>query len=382
MTKAKSITLAVLSAFALTTQLAAGPYATRVTRMTATGGIHGNFDVDPVNVSGVMPDQFWGWTYNPVTNLGVPTMIQFPVSWTWDKTNKIILDGVSSFEQDAIDLALAEAQSYTDDEIANISLTPGPEGPEGPQGEKGDKGDQGNEGPQGIQGAKGDKGDTGDQGPQGDAGEKGDKGDDGDVGPKGDTGDTGPKGDKGDQGIQGPKGDTGDQGPAGTNGTNGAKGDKGDQGNSGVISVSGGIINSGTSTSAVLSLQSRSFASPARTIQTVDAAANGWQIDASRDAFVSYSVTIATSLSLSGGSGGYVVLEINATNASSGWTEVARVTNSQSGSGLVIGLAISQSVGGPLSTEVPAGYYVRVRSVNSSGTPTFTLHSTREIKLP
>lgn len=81
--------------------------------------------------------------------------------------------------------------NYVNQQIQNISLTPGP------QGLKGDKGDKGDPGTQGIQGVKGDKGDKGDAGVQGIQGVKGDKGD---------------KGDTGAQGIQGV------QGVAGTNG--------------------------------------------------------------------------------------------------------------------------------------------------------------------
>lgn len=76
-------------------------------------------------------------------------------------------------------------------QIANISLTPGPQGPAGPQGPKGDKGDTGLQGPQGNVGPKGEPGDQGVSGPQG---------------PKGEQGEPGAKGDTGAQGPQGPTG--------------------------------------------------------------------------------------------------------------------------------------------------------------------------------
>lgn len=117
-----------------------------------------------------------------------------------------------------------------------------------------------------------------------------------------------------------------------------------------------------------------------RTIQTVAAAGNGWQLSSTRNADVSYSVTIGTTVSLSGNSGGYVVLEVAATNSSTAanWQEVARVSSGQSGT-LVIGLVLNQTGGGCLTATVPAGYYVRLRSVNTAGTPSYTYNSGQEV---
>lgn len=129
---------------------------------------------------------------------------------------------------------------------------------------------------------------------------------------------------------------------------------------------------------------SRSFNNaPARALVTVASAANGFQISASRDASVSYSANIATSLTLTGGSSGYVALEICPTNSSTAanWVEISRVSQGQSGSGLVVGLALNNSGGGSLSGIVPAGYFVRLRSVSVSGTPTYTLNGQQEVQL-
>lgn len=119
---------------------------------------------------------------------------------------------------------------------------------------------------------------------------------------------------------------------------------------------------------------------PTRTIQTTAAAANGWRLSTFRDSHVSYSVTIATSVSLSGSSTGYVVLEVAATNSTtaSDWKEIARATSGQSGT-LVIGLVLNQSGGGVLSGLVPANYFVRIRSVNTAGTPTYTVNGCQEV---
>jgi hypothetical protein len=127
-----------------------------------------------------------------------------------------------------------KVKSYTDvllslqNQIKNISLTPGPVGPQGPigpQGIPGPRGANGSIGPQGPigpQGVPGPAGANGSIGPQGPKGDKGDKGDAGLVGPQGDTGAVGPQGPQGvpgiqgPQGLQGPKGDRGDTGPQGT----------------------------------------------------------------------------------------------------------------------------------------------------------------------
>lgn len=88
-------------------------------------------------------------------------------------------------------------ESYVNNAISNIELTPGPQGPQGIQGE------------QGPQGEKGDKGDQGEMGPQGPQGEQG---------PRGIQGPQGRAGNRGPQGIQGPQGEQGPEGPAGKDG--------------------------------------------------------------------------------------------------------------------------------------------------------------------
>lgn len=112
---------------------------------------------------------------------------------------------------------------------------------------------------------------------------------------------------------------------------------------------------------------------------TTAAAANGNRLSTFRDAEVSYSVTIDTTVSLAGNSSGYVVLEIAPTNSTtaSDWKEISRVTSGQSGA-LVIGLTLNQSGGGSVDGIIPAGYFRRLRTVNVAGTPTFTLNGFQE----
>jgi len=122
---------------------------------------------------------------------------------------------------------IAANQAAFEQQIHDISLTPGPTGPSGQDGTPGVAGPTGARGPKGDQG---DAGPTGPVGPQGAVGPTGNKGDRGDAGPsgvagaKGNTGDTGPRGDLGATGPIGPMGPTGATGPAGPTGAQGAAG--------------------------------------------------------------------------------------------------------------------------------------------------------------
>jgi hypothetical protein len=122
---------------------------------------------------------------------------------------------------------------------------------------------------------------------------------------------------------------------------------------------------------------------PNRSTVTTAAAANGFQPHASKYSVVNYSVTINTTVSLSGNSTGYVVLEIAATNSATAgdWNEIGRTPSGQSGT-LVVGLTLNQVGGGQVGGMVPAGWYARLRSVNTAGTPTYTYNSGQEVQPP
>lgn len=121
---------------------------------------------------------------------------------------------------------------------------------------------------------------------------------------------------------------------------------------------------------------------PARTIQTVAAAGNGWQLSTVQDANVSYSVLVTVTASITSGQSGYVVVEICPTNSSTAanWVEVARTSSSQIYT-LAIAIQGVQASGVPMEAIVPAGYYVRLRSVNVTGTPTYAFVSGQEVLL-
>lgn len=126
----------------------------------------------------------------------------------------------------------------------------------------------------------------------------------------------------------------------------------------------------------------RSFTNNASRSLTTSTGAAGFQVSATRDALVNYSVTINTSVSLSGNATGYVALEIAPTNSATAgdWVEVGRTPSGQSGT-LVIGLVLNQVGGGQIGTTIPAGYYAKLRTVNTSGTPTYTYNSGQEVLL-
>lgn len=106
-----------------------------------------------------------------------------------------------------------------------------------------------------------------------------------------------------------------------------------------------------------------------------------FQISTSRHAVVSYSVDIATTLSLSGGQTGTVFLEYaDNSGMSTNLVEVCRSVNGNTGT-LTIGLNITQNCTGQVSGVIPAGKYVRIRTVNTTGTPAFNYRSGQEALL-
>lgn len=108
---------------------------------------------------------------------------------------------------------------------------------------------------------------------------------------------------------------------------------------------------------------------------------SAFQVDALRDAFVSYSVEVLSELTSSTEETGTIFLEIA---SDSGFTmnvqEIGRVVNGKSGS-LTSGLTVTSIVAGVLSGIIPSAYYVRLRTENTVGTPAFTYVSGQEVLL-
>lgn len=108
---------------------------------------------------------------------------------------------------------------------------------------------------------------------------------------------------------------------------------------------------------------------------------SAFQISSTRDSLVNYSIDIACTLSLTTGQTGTVFLEIA---SDSGFTtnvqELGRSVNGNTGT-LTLGLNLTQNATSTLSGYVPAGYYCRIRTANTVGTPTFNYRSGQEILL-
>lgn len=118
----------------------------------------------------------------------------------------------------------------------------------------------------------------------------------------------------------------------------------------------------------------RSQSASSRSLNTV------YQVSSTRDSLIMYSIDISCSLTLIGGTTGTVFLEMAPTAAFTTVQEVGRFTNSNSGT-LTIGLNLVQDLCTQLQGYVPAGNYIRIRTSNVTGTPSFTLISGQEVLL-
>jgi hypothetical protein len=167
---------------------------------------------------------------------------------------------------------------------------------------------------------------------------------------------------KGDQGATGPASTI--PGPAGQDST--VPGPPGPQGPAGATGATGPAGPAG----AAAPVPTQSAAT--RALNTI------YQINATRPAWVTYSVQLVVTASLSGGQNGDVILEI-ASNAA--FTSNVQ-TLSISGLGQTYSLAVAiqgvQPQTGVVSGFVPAGYYARLRTVNNTGTPTYLYRAGQE----
>lgn len=106
-----------------------------------------------------------------------------------------------------------------------------------------------------------------------------------------------------------------------------------------------------------------------------------FQVSSTRWSSVRYSVDVSTTVSLTGSQIGTVILEM-ATNSAftTGVQTIQQFSNGNSGT-LVIGLVLTQLNTACLCGDIPPGNYVRLRTVNITGTPTFTYQVGQEVLL-
>lgn len=137
-----------------------------------------------------------------------------------------------------------------------------------------------------------------------------------------------------------------------------------------------GVINS-TQMSSLLASQpvALSFANPTRSLNSA------FQVSTTRAAAVSYTVDVATTLSLTGGATGTITLQY--ADDSGFTTNVKTVQSSVNGNtgALTIGLTLTQTSTAALTGIIPAGKYVKIVTANTAGTPTFTYRAAQEVLL-
>ena len=237
-------------------------------------------------------------------------------------------------------------------------------------------------GPAGATGATGPQGSTGPTGPQGPIGLTGATGPSGAVGATGVAGPTGPQGAAG---IQGATGLTGATGPTGPIGLTGATGPQGVAGPVGATGATGPAFTPGGTTSQYVRgdgslatlpvVAARVFSYTTRSLNTC------FQPSATRDVHVTYNAEISASLNVIGGQRGTMFLQTYTDSACTlGVQEIMRSTNGNT-SGLAV--AIGNISTGTLNVNgvIPAGLYVKLNTVNDTGTPTFTARPGQETSL-
>lgn len=115
----------------------------------------------------------------------------------------------------------------------------------------------------------------------------------------------------------------------------------------------------------------RNFTSTARSLNSA------FQISVVRDVYVSYAVDIACASALLAGQSGTVILEY-ADNVGIS-TNVVTVQQASGSAGGVLNLATTSTA--TLSGIIPTGKFVRLRTVNNTGAPTFTYRTSQEVLL-
>lgn len=103
-----------------------------------------------------------------------------------------------------------------------------------------------------------------------------------------------------------------------------------------------------------------------------------FQVSASRGAWASYSVQLTVSASITGGQNGDVIMEIASDAGFTASVQTVAIAGLGQTYTLAIALAGIQPQTGVVAGYIPAGYYVRLRTVNNTGTPTFSYRAGQE----
>lgn len=113
----------------------------------------------------------------------------------------------------------------------------------------------------------------------------------------------------------------------------------------------------------------KTFSNTTRTLNTA------FQVSTTRDAFVTYTVDISVTSLVLAGTSGRVYLEY--ADDSGFTTNVVTVSSSPSATSGV--LNVTNLGSGNVSGVIPAGKYVRIRTANVAGSPTFTYQGSQEV---
>lgn len=141
--------------------------------------------------------------------------------------------------------------------------------------------------------------------------------------------------------------------------------------NNNTITINGNAQQLGNNPSFTVGTSAASYTNNATRPIVTNVNATGVQISATRATRVSYTVThtIALTLLLTSGSS-QVFLEISPTNTSGSWVSISQAGYAD---GVSVAVAITKSNTNNVQGEVPAGWFVRLRSVTSgAGNATFT----------
>lgn len=134
----------------------------------------------------------------------------------------------------------------------------------------------------------------------------------------------------------------------------------------GLLQISGGTVTVAAPASPSQSSASRSLNS-------------AFQISSTRAALVHYSVQITVTASIAGGQNGDVILEIASdVNFTSNVQTVAIAGSGQTYT-LAVALQGVQPATNVVAGWVPAAYYARLRTVQNSGTPSFSYRAGQEV---
>lgn len=119
---------------------------------------------------------------------------------------------------------------------------------------------------------------------------------------------------------------------------------------------------------------------PARSQSSATRALNtAFQVSATRDAQVNYSIQCTITASIAGGQGCDVVLEIATDAAFTAGVQTVGIIGTGQTYTLAVAIQGVQPQTAQVTGYVPAGYYARLRTVNVSGSPTYAYRAGQEV---